>query len=70
MERLSPLTLVLLVTLHCLQYINNFYPQEEKEMMHDAFSGYQAEFLIGIGLSLLGGFLIGAERESRGNLLG
>ncbi len=54
----------------CLQYINNFYPQEEKGMIHDALGGYQPEFLIGIGLSLLAGFLIGAERESRGKPAG
>jgi putative Mg2+ transporter-C (MgtC) family protein len=48
----------------CLQYINNFYPQEEKGMIHDALGGYQPEFLIGIGLSLL------AERESRGKPAG
>ena len=33
-------------------------------------SGYELDFLIGIGLSLLTGFLIGAERESRGNAAG
>jgi putative Mg2+ transporter-C (MgtC) family protein len=32
--------------------------------------GYELDFLIGIGLSLLTGFLIGAERESRGNAAG
>jgi putative Mg2+ transporter-C (MgtC) family protein len=39
-------------------------------MIHDALGGYQPEFLIGIGLSLLAGFLIGAERESRGKPAG
>jgi putative Mg2+ transporter-C (MgtC) family protein len=36
-------------------------------MLHDVLGGfgYQPDFLIGIGLSLLTGFLIGAERESR-----
>jgi hypothetical protein len=29
--------------------------------------GYELDFLIGIGLSLLAGFLIGAEREARVN---
>ncbi len=33
-------------------------------------SGYELDFLIGIGLSLLAGFLIGAERESRGKAAG
>jgi putative Mg2+ transporter-C (MgtC) family protein len=32
--------------------------------------GYEFDFLIGIGLSLLAGFLIGAERESRGKAAG
>ena len=32
--------------------------------------GYELDFLIGIGLSLLAGFLIGAERESRGKAAG
>jgi len=32
--------------------------------------GYEPDFLIGIGLSLLAGFLIGAERESRGKAAG
>ena len=36
-------------------------------MLHDVLGGYgyQLDFLIDIGLSLLAGFLIGAERESR-----
>lgn len=48
------------------------YPQERKRMLHDALGayGYQLEFLIGTGLSLLAGFLIGAERESRGKPAG
>lgn len=38
-------------------------------MLHDVLGGYgyQLDFLIDIGLLLLAGFLIGAERESRGN---
>src|ERR671928_413784 len=32
--------------------------------------GYEFDFLIGLGLSLLAGFLIGAERESRGKAAG
>jgi putative Mg2+ transporter-C (MgtC) family protein len=32
--------------------------------------GYELDFLIDIGLSLLAGFLIGAERESRGKAAG
>ena len=32
--------------------------------------GYEADFLVDIGLSLLAGFLIGAERESRGKAAG
>jgi putative Mg2+ transporter-C (MgtC) family protein len=32
--------------------------------------GYQLDFLIDLGLSLLAGFLIGAERESRGKSAG
>ncbi|MFL6471539.1 MAG: hypothetical protein ACJ71H_11895, partial [Nitrososphaeraceae archaeon] len=32
--------------------------------------GYELEFLIDLGLSLLAGFLIGAERESRGKAAG
>ena len=41
-------------------------------MLHDLLGGYgyQDDFLIGIGLSLLAGFLIGAERESRGKPAG
>jgi putative Mg2+ transporter-C (MgtC) family protein len=36
----------------------------------DFLRGYETNFLIGIGLSLLAGFLIGAERESRGKAAG
>jgi putative Mg2+ transporter-C (MgtC) family protein len=32
--------------------------------------GYEIDFLIDLGLSLLAGFLIGAERESRGKAAG
>jgi putative Mg2+ transporter-C (MgtC) family protein len=41
-------------------------------MLHDVLGGYgyQDDFLIGIGISLLAGFLIGAERESRGKPAG
>lgn len=41
-------------------------------MLHDILGGYgyQLEFLIDIGISLLSGFLIGAERESRGKPAG
>jgi putative Mg2+ transporter-C (MgtC) family protein len=40
-------------------------------MLHDVLGGYgQLDFLIGLGLSLLAGFLIGAERESRGKPAG
>jgi putative Mg2+ transporter-C (MgtC) family protein len=41
-------------------------------MMHDVLGGYgyQLDFLIDLGLSLLAGFLIGAERESRGKPAG
>jgi putative Mg2+ transporter-C (MgtC) family protein len=41
-------------------------------MMHDLLGGYgyQLDFLIDLGLSLLAGFLIGAERESRGKPAG
>jgi putative Mg2+ transporter-C (MgtC) family protein len=41
-------------------------------MVNDLLSGYgyQVDFLIDIGLSLLAGFLIGAERESRGKPAG
>ena len=41
-------------------------------MLHDVIGGYgyQLDFLIDIGLSLLAGFLIGAERESRGKPAG
>jgi putative Mg2+ transporter-C (MgtC) family protein len=41
-------------------------------MIHDVLGGYgyQLDFLIDLGLSLLGGFLIGAERESRGKPAG
>jgi putative Mg2+ transporter-C (MgtC) family protein len=40
--------------------------------LHDVLGGYgyQVDFLIDIGLSLLAGFLIGAERESRGKPAG
>lgn len=36
----------------------------------DLLRGYELDFLIDIGLSLLAGFLIGAERESRGKPAG
>jgi len=41
-------------------------------MLHDGLGGYgyQLDFLIDLGLSLLAGFLIGAERESRGKPAG
>ena len=41
-------------------------------MLNDILGGYgfQLDFLIDIGLSLLAGFLIGAERESRGKPAG
>jgi putative Mg2+ transporter-C (MgtC) family protein len=41
-------------------------------MLHDVLGGYgyQLDFLIDVGLSLLAGFLIGAERESRGKPAG
>ena len=41
-------------------------------MLNDVLSGYgfQLDFLIDIGISLLAGFLIGAERESRGKPAG
>ncbi|MFZ0566444.1 MAG: MgtC/SapB family protein [Nitrososphaeraceae archaeon] len=41
-------------------------------MIHDVLGGYgyQLNFLIDLGLSLLAGFLIGAERESRGKPAG
>ena len=41
-------------------------------MLHDILGGYgyQLDFLIDLGLSLLAGFLIGAERESRGKPAG
>ena len=41
-------------------------------MLHDVLGGYgyQLDFLIDLGLSLLAGFLIGAERESRGKPAG
>ena len=41
-------------------------------MLHDVLGGYgyQLDFLIDIGLSLLASFLIGAERESRGKPAG
>ena len=41
-------------------------------MLHDVLGGYgyQLDFLIDIGISLLSGFLIGAERESRGKPAG
>jgi putative Mg2+ transporter-C (MgtC) family protein len=41
-------------------------------MLHDALGAfeYQLEFLIDTGISLLAGFLIGAERESRGKPAG
>lgn len=41
-------------------------------MLHDVLGGYgyQLDFLIDVGLSLLAGFLIGVERESRGKPAG
>ena len=46
--------------------------KEVVDMLHDVLGGYgyQLDFLIDIGLSLLAGFLIGAERESRGKPAG
>jgi putative Mg2+ transporter-C (MgtC) family protein len=45
---------------------------EVASMLHDVLGGYgyQLDFLIDIGLSLVAGFLIGAERESRGKPAG
>ncbi len=34
------------------------------------FRGYELEFLVNIGISLLAGFIIGAERESKGKPAG
>jgi hypothetical protein len=39
-------------------------------MLHEVLGGYGLDFLIDIGLSLLAGFLIDAERESRGKPAG
>ena len=41
-------------------------------MLHDILGGYgyQLDFLIDVGISLLAGFLIGVERESRGKPAG
>jgi putative Mg2+ transporter-C (MgtC) family protein len=42
-------------------------------MLHDVLGGgygYQLDFLIDIGISLLAGFLIGVEREARGKPAG
>jgi putative Mg2+ transporter-C (MgtC) family protein len=41
-------------------------------MLHDVLGGYgyQIDFLIDVGISLLAGFLIGVERESRGKPAG
>ena len=41
-------------------------------MLHDVLGGYgyQLDFLIDVGISLLAGFLIGVERESRGKPAG
>jgi putative Mg2+ transporter-C (MgtC) family protein len=43
-----------------------------ERMLHDVIGvyGYQLDFLIDIGISLLAGFLIGIERESRGKPAG
>ena len=38
--------------------------------MDPLFSGYGMEFLIGLGLSIVAGFLIGTEREMRGKSAG
>ena len=38
--------------------------------IEDILIGYELDFLIGIGLSLLAGFFIGVERESRGKPAG
>jgi putative Mg2+ transporter-C (MgtC) family protein len=43
-----------------------FYPV----LQADLIRGYELDFLIDIGLSLLAGFVIGAERESRGKPAG
>ena len=45
---------------------------EVATMLQDVLGGYgyQLDFLIDIGLSLVAGFLIGAERESRGKPAG
>jgi putative Mg2+ transporter-C (MgtC) family protein len=39
-------------------------------MLDGNLRGYEVDFLLDIGLSLLAGFLIGAERESRGKAAG
>jgi putative Mg2+ transporter-C (MgtC) family protein len=46
--------------------------REVATMLQDVLGGYgyQLDFLIDIGLSLVAGFLIGAERESRGKPAG
>src|SRR4030095_9226403 len=43
-----------------------------ERILHDVIGGYgyQLDFLIDTGISLLAGFLIGAERESRGKPAG
>jgi putative Mg2+ transporter-C (MgtC) family protein len=53
------------------RYRNPTYKGTINTMVDGSFiKGYELDFLIGIGLSLLAGFLIGVERESRGKAAG
>ena len=45
---------------------NDFFLMLYPVLQADLLRGYELDFLIDTGLSLLAGFLIGAERESRG----
>jgi putative Mg2+ transporter-C (MgtC) family protein len=58
------------VLLYVVIIYNQFFPIFYPVLQADLIRGYELDFLIDIGLSLLAGFLIGAERESRGKPAG
>jgi putative Mg2+ transporter-C (MgtC) family protein len=61
---------LLYVVIIYIYIYNQFFPIFYPVLQADLIRGYELDFLIDIGLSLLAGFLIGAERESRGKPAG
>jgi putative Mg2+ transporter-C (MgtC) family protein len=59
------------IKIYCILSQGSYKVRKGNTLLEDNFlRGYEINFLIGIGLSLLAGFLIGAERESRGKAAG